>query len=255
MREEDFPEKIKIAALKRANYRCERCWHNRNLEFHHKVAITLGGTSSLSNCIVLCSDCHVVAPNDPIIFDLFMKFASPKEMIRYYNLETEAQAIEQWCKELGYDQKDIFDRIEKAYPSRKDLVKGGMRKRVIGGGFAGFAIPYGYDYKDGKLTINQDEAKIVRYMFKKYLEGATLSNIIVDLHSKNILTKHGKKWGKQTIAGILKNPLYCGYIEWEDIIKKGEHQIIVSKESFNKAQEILLMRTKKLGKRQKIYLK
>lgn len=112
------------------------------------------------------------------------------------------------------------------------------------GGVLGFAIPYGYDYKDGKLTINRDEAKIVKYMFKRYLEGATLSNLIDELHSKNILTKHGKKWGKQTIAGILKNPLYCGYMQWDKIIRSGEHTPIINKRTFNSVQQLMIKKIK-----------
>lgn len=66
-----FSETTKDLALKRANNRCEctrkhsghpygRCPNTRNLEFHHITAISSGGSDNLSNCEVLCHDCHVL---------------------------------------------------------------------------------------------------------------------------------------------------------------------------------------------------
>ncbi|MFH1773616.1 MAG: hypothetical protein ABH874_01485 [Methanobacteriota archaeon] len=73
MRNGDFPKKVKAEALRRSGFRCERCWNSQNLEFHHRVPIYQGGVSVLK---------------------MFMKFASPKEMITYCGVKTEVEAIE-----------------------------------------------------------------------------------------------------------------------------------------------------------------
>lgn len=147
---------------------------------------------------------------------------------------------------IGRFVVDIIQRIAQLESEQiGERVYVGMKQKAeTVGGVLGFAIPYGYDYKNGKLTINRDETKIVKYMFKRYLEGATLSTIIDELHSKNVLTKHGKKWGKQTIAGILKNPLYCGYMQWDKIIRSGEHAAIIDKKTFNSVQQLMIKKIK-----------
>lgn len=43
MSEKDFTDEVKKAALKRANFRCERCWQSDGLEFHHAIPISMGG--------------------------------------------------------------------------------------------------------------------------------------------------------------------------------------------------------------------
>jgi len=59
---------------------------------------------------------------------------------------------------------------------------------------------------------------------------------------------------KQTISGILKNSLYCGFTQWEEILKKGEHDPIVDIRIFNKVQEIIKRRTKNTNIKQKIVM-
>lgn len=63
-----FSQTTKDEALKRAGGRCEcergshphfgRCGSTYNLEYHHKLAVASGGSDALSNCEVLCNDCH-----------------------------------------------------------------------------------------------------------------------------------------------------------------------------------------------------
>lgn len=53
--------------LARDNYRCQNCgendgkFNNTNLEVHHIVPRSLGGTNSKSNLATLCSECHAAA--------------------------------------------------------------------------------------------------------------------------------------------------------------------------------------------------
>ena len=245
MRAEDFSIRIKKEALKRANFRCERCWHNNDLEYHHKVPLTLGGKSDIDNCVVLCSNCHWNAPGDPILFEkMYLRFASTKEMICYYGVKTEDEAVRAWCEELGYEIKDIIEQIKKNYPSHRDLVKERMKTKAKEGKILGFNIPYGYDYKDGKLIVNPKEGVTVKIIFEKYLHGLGMGRIVEQLNEKDIPTKKGGRWAKQTISGILKNPLYCGFIQWEEILKKGEHDSIVDTMIFNKVQQLIIQKVK-----------
>ena len=76
MRLGDFTNKVKKSALERSKFKCERCWSIYDLEFHHKLPLSMGGNSTLENCVVLCHNCHSFAPKDPILFEkYFIKFA------------------------------------------------------------------------------------------------------------------------------------------------------------------------------------
>ena len=104
------------------------------------------------------------------------------------------------------------------------------------GGVLGFNIPYGYDYNDGNLIVNADESKIVKNIYFWYLDGKSMGEIVKKLQTNNISTKKGGDWAKKTISSILKNPVYCGYLHWEEHIYKGEHDSIIEKSIFNDVQ-------------------
>ena len=70
----------------------------------------------------------------------------------------------------------------------------------------------GYDHDDEKkLTINEDEAKIVRLIFFLYLSGYTCQNIAETLTELGCETKRGNTvWSAGSILQILRNERYCG---------------------------------------------
>ena len=64
---------------------------------------------------------------------------------------------------------------------------------------------------DGNLVIDEEEAKIVRRIYREYLEGASLRNIAQSLERDKIMTGgKGYRWHQSTIKGILKNEKYIG---------------------------------------------
>lgn len=123
-------------------------------------------------------------------------------------------------------------------------------------------IVYGYDKIIGdyfNLTINEEEAKVIRQIYKWYTEegfgGAAIAN---KLNEKGIKTKRNCKWSQNATCRILSNELYTGKIingkqevsdfltgqrkekdetEWM-VVERPEIRII-DDETFEKAQEIL----------------
>lgn len=124
----------------------------------------------------------------------------------------------------------------------------------------------GYDLKDGKLTVNQEQAKVVKSIFHKYLyEEKGLFTIARELMEKGIKTdRNNSKWYPSTIKTILMNEKYCGdlkqgktyipnYLDKKTKINKGErefviirdnHTPIISREEFEKVQEEMEKRQK-----------
>ena len=85
-----------------------------------------------------------------------------------------------------------------------------------------------------------------------YYSGSSMKKIAESFNKRNIPTKQNKKWGSQTISLILKNPLYCGYLHWEDYLNPGNHEPIIEKSVFNKIQNMIKSRNSKLKNNSKI---
>ena len=57
-------------------------------------------------------------------------------------------------------------------------------------------LPFGYTIRNGQTVIEQQEADVVRNIFKAYIQGASLKEIAEDLTAKNIpYTERTCVWG------------------------------------------------------------
>lgn len=112
--------------------------------------------------------------------------------------------------------------------------------------------------EDGKIVIVEEEAKIVKQIYKLYMQGKSLTEIKHYLEENEIKTVTGKdKWSTTTINSILSNEKYIGdallqksytidYINKKRVKNKGEmkqfyvegnHEPIISKALYNLVQE------------------
>lgn len=147
---------------------------------------------------------------------------------------------------MGRFVVDIIQRIAQLESEQiGERVYIGMKQKAsTEGGILGFAHPYGYDYVDGGLKVNGKEAEAVKLMFSLYQSGKSTTHIAEELDNGGYATKRGGCWSARTVGKILKNPVYCGYMEWEDIVFKGEHEVIIPVEEFNEVQERLYQNTR-----------
>ena len=146
-------------------------------------------------------------------------------------------------------------------------VKKGLKMKMQRGELVGFQGCLGYDYNpaDKTITINEEEAAVVRYIFQRYTEGAGGSVIAKELENLGYKTKRGSpKWADSTVIGIIKNEKYKGDIllgktftvdpiskrrlynfgEEDQFYIREHHEPIISEEVFEAAQEILRRRAK-----------
>lgn len=81
--------------------------------------------------------------------------------------------------------------------------------------------PYGYTrtrdaigryLKDAPLRIEENEAKVVRFIFDAFLAEYSIDTIADILNNMGISTKTGGKWTISTIRYILGNERYCGSV-------------------------------------------
>ena len=70
----------------------------------------------------------------------------------------------------------------------------------------------GFDKNDdGRLVVNEDEAKLVRRIYKEFMEGFSCGAIASRLNEESIPGVSGEpKWLPVTIRGMLKNKKYMG---------------------------------------------
>ena len=154
---------------------------------------------------------------------------------------------------MGRFVMDIIQRIAQLESEQiGERVYDGMRQKAKQGvGLLGSPAPYGYRYENGKLVGIKEELDNVKEIYKMYLEGKSLQEIVDWFNEKGIKGKKGGKWDKKTISRILSNPVYCGLVEWEDILFKGNHEAIISIEEFNKVQ---LMKAEKARRKGKVFI-
>ena len=160
-------------------------------------------------------------------------------------------------------------------------VKKGLRMKMERGEMVGFQGCLGYDYdpETKSISVNEKEAEIVRYIFRRYLEGVGGMVISRELEEQGYLSPRGyKKWTETTVLGIIKNEKYKGDLlmgktytvdpiskrrldnfgEQDKFYIQNHHEPIISEEDFEKAQGIRIRRSKnrntienKGGKREK----
>src|SRR5258708_12468003 len=80
-----------------------------------------------------------------------------------------------------------FAQFEREVTSERirDKIAASKRKGLWVGG----NLPLGYEMKDGKIAIVEEEAELVRWIFRRYLELGSVNELVRDLRERNIRTK------------------------------------------------------------------
>ncbi len=71
---------------------------------------------------------------------------------------------------------------------------------------------WGYNQKDGELTINEEEAKVVRRIFELYISGLGCRGIRKKLTEEGYLTRNATEFAETTIKRMIKNEKYKGTV-------------------------------------------
>jgi DNA invertase Pin-like site-specific DNA recombinase len=139
-------------------------------------------------------------------------------------------------------------------------VKAGQKISFQNGVYYGSGNVMGYDRIGKDAVINEEQAEVVKLIFKLFLDGYGTQKINYELEKRGIPTATGlKTWSFATISRMLQNPFYCGTVvyrkeytpdfleqkkkknkgEVEQIIVEGKHTPIISKEVFEQVQKII----------------
>ena len=128
-----------------------------------------------------------------------------------------------------------FGQMERSVISERTMMgRAGRAEEGLwhGGGTA----PLGYDYLDGDLVVNKEEARQVRMVYEFYAAGLSVAEI--SRRMEGYRTKHGDWSYTSTIGNVLDNPLYAGFIHFDGVLAKGQHEAIVSASLNKKVKKI-----------------
>ncbi|HYF95819.1 MAG TPA: recombinase family protein [Symbiobacteriaceae bacterium] len=94
----------------------------------------------------------------------------------------------------------------------KDRTFSGKLRRAKEGKNPGIPASYGYRRAEevGRFEVDPKKAKVVRWIFRKYLDEWGAFKIADELNRTGVPSPTGLTWHKTTIIQMLKNPIYCG---------------------------------------------
>lgn len=173
--------------------------------------------------------------NDPLSF--FALVAHPLKESGVI-LDTVAKGIREWDDLAGLILQTVDQHQANAeiVTLSRRVITGLARKALAGEAYSGPA-PYGYDFAwvdtasgnvthRGKrawasktpsnlkqiLVINEDEAQVIRLIFRMYLSGeCSLKGITYELRSRGVLSPRGRAhWNRSHIRNILTHRVYVG---------------------------------------------
>jgi site-specific DNA recombinase len=145
-----------------------------------------------------------------------------------------------------------------------ERVRWSYKVRMSKGRFSTCKAPYGYRLVKDHLEIQEDEASIIRHIFDRYLAGVSMENIAKEITALGCPTRDGTQyWQLTSIQYILQNEKYAGdslsqkkyttrSFPRQQKINHGErkqylvidsHPAIISREIFQKVQELLTQRS------------
>jgi site-specific DNA recombinase len=138
-----------------------------------------------------------------------------------------------------------FAQFEREVTSERirDKIAASKRKGLWVGG----NLPIGYEMKDGKIAIVEEEAELVRSIFRRYLELGSVNELLRDLKERNIRTKTrhlstgttrgGIPFGRGALYYVLSNHFYIGEVKYKNEILPGEQPPIMDRAVFEAVRQ------------------
>jgi site-specific DNA recombinase len=138
-----------------------------------------------------------------------------------------------------------FAQFEREVTSERirDKIAASKRKGIWVGG----NLPLGYEMKDGKIAVVEEEAEQVRLIYRRYLELASVNDLVRDLRERSIRTKSKKlstgatrggiPFGRGALYYLLSNHFYIGEVKYKNEILPGEQPPILDRALFEAVRE------------------
>lgn len=80
-------------------------------------------------------------------------------------------------------------------------------------------LPFGYCLRDGQVREEEQEAGLVRLIFRRYAEGASYGKLADELNATGCPYAPGRPWNKNMVARVLQDSRYIGGDTYPQIIR------------------------------------
>src|SRR5258707_7756107 len=101
--------------------------------------------------------------------------------------------------------------------------------------------------KEGKIAVVEEEAELVRLIFRRYLELGSVNELVRDLEERNIrtrikrlatgATRGGIPFGRGALYYLLSNHFYIGEVKYKNEILPGEQPPIMDRALFESVRQ------------------
>ena len=110
------------------------------------------------------------------------------------------------------------------------------RKKGI---WMGGVPPYGYRVENRKLIIDEEKAEHVRWIFARFIEIGSATELARQLDRRRLRTPNGNRMDKKYLYRLLKNRAYIGEAVHKGESYPGEHEPILEQDTWDKVHTIL----------------
>jgi len=107
------------------------------------------------------------------------------------------------------------------------------------GMWMGGVPPLGYEVKDRKLVIKEADAANVRWIFARFIEIGSGTELARELAARGVKTSRGNKIDKKYLYRLLNNRAYIGEAVHKGNSYPGEHDGIIDRDVWDKVHAIL----------------
>ena len=114
------------------------------------------------------------------------------------------------------------------------------------GMWMGGNVPLGYEVRERKLIVNDEEAETVRMIFRRYAELGSVRTLAEELAGIGVVSKRregaggvlagGNRFSRGALYTLLQNPIYRGEIAHKSKVYPGQHAAIIDAELWQVVQ-------------------
>ena len=127
-----------------------------------------------------------------------------------------------------FEREVIGERI-------RDKVAASRKRGMWMGGY----VPLGYDVRDRKLVVNENEAATVRMIFQRFAAIGSATMLAKALAAEGVLNKRGKLVDKGFLYKLINNRVYLGEAVHKGAAYPGEHAAIIDQALWDNVHAIL----------------
>ncbi|MCA3575639.1 MAG: recombinase family protein [Aestuariivirga sp.] len=120
-----------------------------------------------------------------------------------------------------------------------ERIRDKVRASRMKGIFMGGTPPYGYKPKDRKLVIDEAEAKNVKWIFARFLEIGSATELAREVARRGIRTPRGNPMSKNFLYRTLNNRAYIGEAVHKGTGYAGEHERLIDQKTWDRVHSIL----------------